>query len=121
MSELTASAEVPPYHAMLWPTIQALKRLGGSGTNQEIDDAAIDLAGYSEDQLNKLHGDGPQTEVRYRMAWARTYLRNVGAIENSARSIWSITDDGRGLSEADMAGIPTRVRKNLPRSKSQQS
>ncbi len=66
-----------PYDAMLWPTLEAIRSLGDSGINQEIEDRAIEIAGYSEHQLEILHGQGPQTEVRYRMAWARTYLRSV--------------------------------------------
>ena len=108
-------AVIPPYDKMLWPTLQALKALGNSGSNQEIEDRAFELAGYAEEQLSVLHGDGPQTEVRYRMAWARTYLKAVGALTNSGRGVWSITDYGRSLSEADMAGIPAQVRAWSPR------
>jgi len=111
----TANVSIPPYHTMLWPTLQAIKDLGNSGSNQETEDRAIDLAGYTEEQLSLLHGDGPQTEIRYRMAWARTYLRVVGALENSSRGIWSITEYGQGLIEADMAEIPSRVRAMSPR------
>jgi restriction system protein len=106
---------IPAYHQMLWPTLQALKALGDSGSNQEIEDKAIEIAGYTEPQLSVLHGGGPQTEIRYRMAWARTYLKSVGAIENSSRAVWSITDYGKGLTEADMASIPARVRAMAPR------
>jgi restriction system protein len=57
---------------MLWPTLSAIKQLGDSGTKQELEDRAIELAGYSEAQQGLLHGDGPPTEIRYRLAWART-------------------------------------------------
>jgi hypothetical protein len=36
-------ARVPPYHKMLWPTLQAIRDLGNSGSNQEIEDKAIEL------------------------------------------------------------------------------
>jgi len=101
---------IPPYDKMLWPTLQAIIALGDSGSNQEIEDKAIELAGYSERQQSVLHGDGPKTEIRYRMAWARTYLRTVGALENSARGIWSVTDYGKSLVKEDMDSIPSRVR-----------
>lgn len=104
------SAPVPRFDQMLWPTLQALKALGGSGSNQEIEDKAIEVAGYSETQLSVLHNDGPNIEIRYRMAWARSYLKVVGALENSARSVWSITDYGRNLTESDMAAIPSQAR-----------
>ena len=85
------NSEIPAYHKMLWPTLQAIKSLGNSASNTEIEDRAEEIAGYSADQLSALHGNGPQTEIRYRMAWARTYLKLVGALENSSKGIWSIT------------------------------
>jgi restriction system protein len=110
VTQVVADARVPPYDKMLWPTLQAIKELGNSGSNQEIEDKAIEIAEYTDAQLGALHGEGPQTEIRYRMAWARTYLKAVGALENSSRGIWSITDYGESLKEVDMAGIPARVR-----------
>jgi len=95
---------------MLWPTIEALKALGGSGTNQEIVDKLAEFAGYTEEQLSVLHGSGPATEVAYRAAWARTYLKSVGALVNSARSVWALTDLGRSMTQEDMTAIPARVR-----------
>jgi hypothetical protein len=69
MSRTTdGSPEIPPYDKMFWPTLQAIKQLGDSGSKQEIEDRAIELAGYSEAQQSILHGDGPQTEIRYRLA-----------------------------------------------------
>lgn len=31
------------------------------------------------------------TELAYQAAWARTYLRSYGVIENASRSVWAIT------------------------------
>ena len=75
---------------MLWPTVQALKALGGSASNQEIEDKVTEIAEYTDQQRSVLRGNGPQTEISYRLAWARTYLKMVGAIENSARSLSDI-------------------------------
>ena len=47
--------------------------------------------------LDIPHGDGPRSEVDYRAAWARTHLKFIDAIENSARGIWSLTDRGRQI------------------------
>jgi restriction system protein len=101
---------VPTYDQMLWPTLQSITQLGGSATVQEIVDKVIELGGYSDAQQAVLHGAGPQTEIAYRLAWSRTYLKTVGALANSGRGVWSITEQGRGLSEADMATIPATVR-----------
>jgi len=101
---------LPKYHGLMWPTLQALKAIGGSGMVQEIAAKAIELGGFSEEQQAVLHKDGPHSELEYRLAWARSYLGTVGALENSAHGVWSITNKGRGLTQADMAGIPKQAR-----------
>ena len=47
--------------------------------------AVIDREQFSEDQQAVLHGDGPSTEIQYRLAWARTYLKGMGLLTNSKR------------------------------------
>ena len=47
------------------------------------------------------HGDGPRTEVEYRLAWARTYLKWFGLVENSERGIWSLTTEGAQRTSVD--------------------
>jgi restriction system protein len=44
-----------------------------------------------------LHNDGPETEIGYRLAWARTYLKGMGLLTNSARGVWALTDEGTVL------------------------
>ena len=94
----------------MWPTLRAIDALGGSGNIHEIFERVVELERYPDEQLAVLHRNGPETEIEYRLAWARTYLKNVGAVENSRRGVWSITERGRSLREADMAAIPAAVR-----------
>ena len=70
-------ADIPPYDDLMNPVLQALKKLGGSGTIEEIHSKASEIAGLSDEQLEVLHNPekGGQTEVEYRLAWARTYLK----------------------------------------------
>lgn len=110
-SGIETKTNVPAYHEMLWPTLQALKQLGGSGTVQEIMDRVVEIEGYTEAQHGVIHGKGPGTEIGYRLHWARSYLKKVDAIANSSRGVWAITDSGRRLSEAETNDIPARVRK----------
>ncbi len=109
-SDVAIKVNVPAYDKMLWPTLQALGEIGGSGTIQEIMNEVIAIEKYTEAQQSVVHGEGPQTEIAYRLAWARTYLKKVGALENSSRGIWAITDRGRGLTKGDMAVIPSDVK-----------
>jgi restriction endonuclease Mrr len=92
-----AKANVPPYNEMLWPVVQAVAELGGSASIGEIVETAIKREAYSDAQQAVLHNDGPETEIGYRLAWARTYLKGMGLLTNSARGVWALTDDGTAL------------------------
>jgi len=84
----------PKYHEMMLPTIEVVDELGGSGTIQEIAEGVIQLLDLPEEITSQPHNPekSSQTEVEYRLAWARTYLKKVGLIENSERGVWSFTD-----------------------------
>lgn len=89
--------DVPAYTDLLWPTLTAVSELGGSGSISEIAETVVKREDFSEEQQAVLHGDGPQTEIEYRLAWARTYLKGMGLLTNSKRGVWTLTDDGTGL------------------------
>ncbi len=111
MDNGTIAVKIPSHVEMYWPTLQALDQLGGSASIQEIDESVIRIAGYSEAQQSSIHRGGPQTELAYRLAWVRTHLRLVGAIENSRRGIWAITEYGRSLGLSDMSDLAARLRR----------
>lgn len=90
-------ASVPPYNDMLWPTLQAVAELGGSASIGEIVETVIKRQGFSDAQQAVLHNNGPETEVGYRIAWARTYLKGMSLLTNSARGVWALTDEGTAL------------------------
>lgn len=88
---------VPTYKQLMNPTLKALQELGGSGTVEEIYVKVTELVDLSDNQLNLLHNPerGTQTEVEYRLAWARSYLKKYGLIDNSKRGVWALTPEGR--------------------------
>jgi restriction system protein len=88
---------IPPYESLMNPVIQALKTLGGSGTIEEINNRVIEIVGFSDDQLEIIHDPerGSQTEIEYRLHWARTYLKKYGILENSSRGVWALTAKGK--------------------------
>lgn len=85
----------------MWPVLQTIRDLGGSAHLQEINPAVAARMGLTEEQLSIMHSKH-QTEVDYRLAWARNYLKNIGALENSSRGVWSLSDDGSHMSEQDV-------------------
>lgn len=108
---------IPNYDKLMFPALKALKALGGSGSNSEILEKVIELEGYPEEVQNEKHNDGPMSELEYRLAWAKTYLKKYGAMENSERGIWSITDSGEHLENDHMSDVVTKVRRMTTQSK----
>jgi restriction system protein len=104
---------IPKWNEMFGPTISALIALGGSGTIQEINETAIEQQAYSDAQLAVMHGDGEKSEIEYRLAWARTNLKNLGAMTNSSRGVWVLTEYGRNASEAELKQKDREWRKEL--------
>lgn len=92
---------VPGYAVLIEATFAVLKDLGGSGKNSEINDAAAIKLNLSDEVLDIQHTNTNMSEFAYRLAWARTLLKNYGAIENSARAVWSITPDFSDRTDID--------------------
>ncbi len=92
---------LPRASELTWWQLLALRDLGGSGKNAEIDAKASELIGLSEEQLSVMHTE-TLSEVGYRYAWARTNLKNAGAISSSARAVWALTERGWSLDEAGL-------------------
>ena len=85
---------IPRYSKLIVPTFQALKKLGGSGKNEEILNQIITDLKIPDEIADISHNGNPnRTEISYQSAWARTYLNKYGVIENSARGVWSIRPD----------------------------
>src|SRR5262249_9130122 len=92
-----AAVDVPPYHELLWAALEGVGERGGSASIGEIVETVIKREGVTDAQQAVLHNDGPETEIGYRLAWARTYLKGMGLLTNSSRGVWALTDDGTAL------------------------
>jgi len=101
---------MPTFDVMLLPAIKALQTLGGSGTTEEIYDKVVQILNLPDKVLEIPHGSTSQSEVEYRLAWSRTYLKKYGLIENSARGIWSLVSTSINLDDLDAKEIVKAVR-----------
>lgn len=101
---------VPGIYDLLSPVLDALKKLGGSGSISEIEDLVVELLKLSDADVKQLHS-GSRTMLSYRLAWARYYLKRYGLLENSARGVWSLTSDGKQASKIDKAEVVKFVHK----------
>ncbi len=81
----------------------AMRSLGGSGHIEEINEEVASQQGFSHEQLalQRVASDS-RSALEYRLAWSRNILKNAGAIENSARGVWALTENGRRWTEEEL-------------------
>ena len=86
---------------LLNPVLQAVRALGGSGSNDTILDYIIQYGGFSAEDIAEKHQSVKQTSydsaLEYSAAWARTALKKSGYLENPQRSVWSLTDKAKAI------------------------
>ena len=82
---------VPTFDQLMNPTLTAVHALGGSASIPELVERVIADLRLPREVVEQPHGDRGMTEVEYRLAWARTYLKKYGLLDNSSRAVWSLT------------------------------
>lgn len=85
------------------PLLDALRKLGGSGSpNEVVEQISADM-GLSEEEQNEVLPSGG-SRLKTNVAWARFYLVREGLLDSSRRGVWSLTEKGRaatiGIQEA---------------------
>jgi len=112
MARKKINGDLPSFDELIIPTVSALKELGGSGTIEEINNKVYEIARISEGVLAIPHGEeaGTRSEVDYRLAWSRTYLKKFGLLENSSRGIWALTKSDIDITKLDYIEIVRTVK-----------
>ena len=100
---------IPSFDKMLKPILISLKELGGSATVDDIDKKVINIMQISDELCDIPHGLTNRSEISYRCAWARTYLKKYGLIDNTIRGKWALTDKFNGNIEEIDATLITRA------------
>ena len=83
----------PKYHELFNPLLQGLRELGGSASIAELEDTVSRVMELNEADATEIH-KGNQSKFSYNLAWARTYLKRFGLLENSARGVWALNEQG---------------------------
>lgn len=103
---------VPQHHELMNPLLKALYNLGGSGSVDEINQTVVANLDLPDEVLNVPHDPehSNRTEVEYRLAWARTYLKKYGVIDNSTRGVWAIVPDKKHIQQVDPSEVVRAIR-----------
>jgi restriction system protein len=104
---------LPHRNDLMRPTIEAIKALGGSGSVEEIVEKVISLLAIPDElvtqpYISKRGNKDGRTQLEYELAWVRTYLKQLGILDNSTRGVWALT--GKELN-ADLITTPVAIEK----------
>ena len=91
---------LPHRNELMTPIVEVIKALGGSASVDEITEKVTATLGIPEElasqpYVSKRGNVDSRTQLEYDLAWARTYLKQLGVVDNSARGVWVLT--GRKL------------------------
>ena len=84
---------VPTFENLFSPLFKAIQELGGSASVNEQEEKVAQILNLSESDLGVPH-KANRSKFSYNLAWARTYLKNFGILENSSRGVWALTLQG---------------------------
>lgn len=76
------------------PLVNALKKLGGSGTPEQVRKQIIEDLKLTEDEVNETRGKTGAKKFDNQVAFARNYLVYEGLIDKSVRGVWKLTEKG---------------------------
>lgn len=112
---------LPSYDQFMIPLIKGLKELGGSGTIEELNEKVYGIFNLSDEILEIPHSENDtRSEIEYRLAWTRTYLKKADILDNSSRGIWALTDNEIEPSDINPDEIVRLVRERTRKTKSNQ-
>jgi restriction system protein len=103
--------DLPAYYELMYPTLRAVKALGGSARAHEITDRVIEDAGFSEEELAVTYGRDPDKSVLVdRLDWARSYCKLSGALDSPRRGLFLLSGLGQELLDTDEQTARERLR-----------
>ena len=107
--------KVPKREQLMNPVVAALRELGGSGSIEEIYERVTEHLNLPESILSVLHDpqNSNRTELQYELAWARTYLKKFGIIENQGRAVWALSKKAEQHKTVDGSEVMRVVHKQV--------
>lgn len=104
--------QLPAYSDLMYPTLRAVKSLGGSATSREITDRVIESEGFTDEMLALLYENREREEsvLLDRIAWARSYCKLCGVLDSPRRGLFLLSEFGQELLDLDEASARERLR-----------
>ena len=105
---------LPHRNHLMRPTVEAIRVLGGSGSVEEIVEKVISMLELPDElvtrpYITKRGNEDGRTQLEYELAWVRTYLKQLGVLENSTRGVWALTGKELADDAGGVSALPDKV------------
>jgi restriction system protein len=91
--------DLPNYRELIYPTLRAVKTLGGTGQAREITAQVIADIGATERQMEVTYDNRPKSVLVDRIDWARSYAYLGLLLERPRRGLFALSPLGRQMLE----------------------
>jgi restriction system protein len=101
------SHDMPSIRNLFFPTIEALRTLGGHATGRQVAErviADLRLEGVQLELTEEQPGR-PKTRLEERLSWSRSYLKSFGVADNPTKGSWKLTDLGWTVRQDQIADL----------------
>lgn len=104
---------IPDFQKIMLPLLTILAD-GLEHSTAETNDKLAKQFGLTDKELNQFLPSGVAKTFPNRVAWAKSYLKMAGLLENTKRSYFRITESGKKLFEDHPTEINIKTLKKLP-------
>jgi restriction system protein len=103
--------DLPRHDDFLLPILKELRTLGGSATIEEINTRLVEQFAFTPEQMEITYETTGALVIPDRLAWARSYLKYPGFLENPKRGVWVLTEAGRAACDWEDEAVRRAVSK----------
>lgn len=104
---------IPDYQSIMLPLLQLCSDMKERQLRDAIEALAVPFK-LTPEELNEMLPSGQQAVFTNRVAWARTYLKKAGLLENTRRSFFKITQRGLDVLKSNPTSINVKFLDKFP-------
>jgi restriction system protein len=102
MASRWEQAGLPDWDTLLWVTLQTLREMSMPVTVDEVAVAVSDRLHLTDEQRAIPSHDPRKNLIRFQIGFVVSHLKGMGALDQPRRRYYSLTDDGRQITESEM-------------------
>lgn len=104
---------IPDFQKIMLPFLNIIAD-GLEHSTIETNEKLAKYFNLTEDEINQYLPSGSQKRFPNRVAWAKSYLKMAGLLENTKRSYFKLTESGKRILETNPTEVNLKVLKNIP-------